>query len=687
MFLRRISPSLSHRISIFTATLAGLAVFVIGVSSWLATEYQQLQAYRALERKDLELGATQLGSRLRAIADRMTSVADSSLLATALMDSAGKELYLLPFLQGVRYVDGIPVSVLFVDFEGKEIASNGQGRFTDDDFAWLKRCIVASQEKSAILNDDGQAYLVGLELLTYTRTQEAQGALMYKVKVKDLAAELKASIHFEPLSAEQARNKKLLIAPVTAPNMLAGLPVSISRPVEPPSFDNHSWEVPLIYLVASLFSVLFVLIGSRKMGEVLTRDLRAVADFSADVVREGFSSKRLEITGTLEIRRLTSSMNVMLDRLHQQHLQLKQDSERRFRKLFEEMHSGFALFELSYPPASAQPQIRVIELNRAFEAITGISAQQALGKRIEDVGREVDPELLAMITRVAQTGESMEAERHDNELARYTELRVFSAGVGQIGALILDVTARKNAEIQLVEALKVAKSASQAKSSFLATVSHEIRTPMNGVIGMSELLLDSDLSDEQREYAQIIKSSAESLLTVINDVLDFSKIEAGKIQLENKPFKLRDTVAAVMSVLDISARDKQLAMNIQIDESVPTVMNGDEMRIRQVLLNLLGNAIKFTAHGGVTIKAGVVQAGESQRLRVEVVDTGIGIAQDKLSDLFVPFTQAESFVTRRFGGTGLGLSICKRFIELMGGQIGVTSQLEQGSNFWFEIPM
>ena len=329
--------------------------------------------------------------------------------------------------------------------------------------------------------------------------------------------------------------------------------------------------------------------------------------------------------------------------------------------------------------------------------VAEIILDRALASVHAESGKELEPHPRSGFNLHVGPGSCIRDEallrRCDNErVPVYLSLSPLWLEEGKLGMVLQlrDISQRLQVEHQVdkarVEAAAAARD-SELKSQFLATMSHEIRTPMNGVLGMLALLLDTTLDEEQRDLATTAHRSAEALLGILNDILDLSKLEAGRCELEALHLNLREAICDVLMIQQKNVSDRGLVLASEVAPDVPQIVVADPTRIRQVLMNLVSNAVKFTHRGSVTLQVKVAQTALGQSLVFEVIDTGVGIAADKIGRLFRPFTQADASTTRQFGGTGLGLTISKRLIEMMGGEIGVESLLGQGSTFRFVLPL
>ncbi|HEY0817758.1 MAG TPA: response regulator [Rhizobacter sp.] len=345
---------------------------------------------------------------------------------------------------------------------------------------------------------------------------------------------------------------------------------------------------------------------------------------------------------------------------------------------------------------SVDPRRRILGINTHAEREFGLSRDDVIGKSLQEaLGRRVaalaEPAMAEALGRQGMVEHSFALRNGEGRRrvvgTRYFALRDAQGEPTLLIALARDLTREREAEAELQRARDAAEHASQAKSQFLASMSHEIRTPMNGILGMTELLLGTALSDKQRRFVQSVYRSGESLLEIINDILDFSKIEAGKLELAEIDFSLRGVVEDTLELLAPRAHEKGLELSFREEPGLPQVVKGDPLRLRQVLTNLVANAIKFTEHGEVVVTLGMVPGQPAGRLVFGVHDTGIGIEAEALPRLFSAFIQGSVGMARRYGGTGLGLSISRQLVELMGGEIEVRSQPGVGSHFSFVLPL
>jgi len=366
-----------------------------------------------------------------------------------------------------------------------------------------------------------------------------------------------------------------------------------------------------------------------------------------------------------------------------------EESEARYRRLFENVPDG--VYESS-------PDGRILAANPALVRMLGFRSEEELCSGNLATQFYVDPFDRERTSRILeQTGELRNEElrlrRKDGiEIIVLENARAIYDGNGRLicyQGTITEITDRKRAEQDLREARDQALEASRLKSHFLANISHELRTPLGGVIGMIDLLADTQLSDDQREAVDAVRRSAQYLLGLINELLDFSEIEAGRLRMLDQPLRIRDVVAGTLELLTEKADKKGLRIVADVESSVPEQLTGDESRLRQVLLNLAGNAVKFTEKGEIRLRVSAPRRVGDDRvdILIEVSDTGIGISKEALPRIWEPFRQADGTTRRRYGGTGLGLSIVREIMNRMGGEAGCESELGAGSRFWVRCPM
>jgi two-component system, sensor histidine kinase and response regulator len=450
----------------------------------------------------------------------------------------------------------------------------------------------------------------------------------------------------------------------------------------------------LVVLAGIVAGATGTLVGDRRSFRYLL--VTALAPLPVGILLQGHA--RIQLIATLLIALFAWSM----DRVH-----------RRAHRTFAERVRATVLLESSRQElarqhayldaliASTPVAIAVLDggrsirgVNPAFETLFGYSVAEAIGATIDAL---IVPESLRSessdLEARARGGEivrvEVERRRKDGSpiQVRLSAAAVKATAEGALVALYEDISDRKAAEQAMRAARDLAERVAQARSAFLANMSHEIRTPMNAVLGFVELVLDTELAAEQRRALELVRSSSEALPTILNDILDYSKIEAEHLELESIPFDLPKVIHATATLLAVRAREKHLELTVDVPPEVPHLVRGDPTRLRQVLMNLIGNAIKFTEEGEVDVSAAWVGAhGDRAAVQFRVRDTGIGISEQQRATIFDEFTQADASMTRRYGGTGLGLAIARRLVALMGGALTVTSEVGRGSEFSFTLP-
>jgi len=470
-------------------------------------------------------------------------------------------------------------------------------------------------------------------------------------------------------------------------NDIYGKPALILKAEMPRRMYNRG-RISLLYFVCSLIlaGVVFGMAVLLLLDRTVVSRLSDLSQTVTSIAASGEPTKRLNCSGNDEISSLGNSIDSMLASLQVAQWQ-RQQAEGRYKAFMNNI------------PAIASIKNReglFLYVNGPMAKHYNIKSGDALGKTIahwlpEDLAEKIhrdDQEIFS-------TGRALQYERivpaRDGTEHHWLTFKfplLEPDGQLLVGTVSIDITDRKRAEAEARRAKEMAEAANRSKSEFLANMSHEIRTPLNGVIGMTDLALGTDLTAEQQEYLQIVKLSADSLLVVINDILDFSKIEAGKVELEKVDFDLHDLVEMTMKTLALRAEEKGLELLCDFSPDVPDAIQGDPTRLRQIILNLVGNSIKFTAEGEVHLQVALLAEKDAAPfLQFTVSDTGIGISREQQKTIFEPFTQADSSTTRKFGGTGLGLSICTHLVRIMGGEMWVESELGRGTKFHFKLPL
>ncbi|NEX59626.1 PAS domain-containing hybrid sensor histidine kinase/response regulator [Noviherbaspirillum galbum] len=678
-------PSLARTFAASAAVMTAMALLVTAIMSFWIVNRERESANLVIARNQANFNADRVGQLLKILSDRVEEIAINPIMANGLIDSTGREAYLVPYLQAQQNINGAPVGILFTDFEGNEIARNGNHPFSEVELMWLRRKLEAGEDGVAIMEAPDGAVLLGAEMLRYARTHTPEGALLYKIRLSDVERSTGAQIHWVGDGQHHAAegHPEQVIAPI---------PVSLPRRFNAIKLDVHvkqdylrqepAWFDILVFVSVAALICIGVFGVAFRLAQRLTRDLRDLEGFARTVSLEAVGARRALPGRSAEVSSLAESTNRMLDRLREQHAELQSEKEKFFQM-------ANTISQLAW---MTDAEGKVLWMNDRWHAYTGTVPSDP--NTLERWHLHLDPEgAKDLLDRWQETMRLGRVDRHTARLrgadgvyrSFYTNIAPFRNSEGRITHWFgtqTDVS-------ELERAKQEAEAAARTKSQFLANMSHEIRTPMNTVIGMAELALRLDPKGKLRDYLGKIQESGQHLLAIIDDILDFSKIEAGRLDLEEIPFDLRTAVAEVAALFRDKALEKGLRFAVDVADDVPAVVTGDALRLKQVLINLVGNAIKFTPRGHVLLRVRMADETSAGKVMVhfEVEDSGIGMDEIQAGKLFNPFQQGDSSTTRNYGGSGLGLAISKRLAEQMGGSVGVSSVLDQGSRFWFTVAL
>jgi PAS domain S-box-containing protein len=796
--LKPIKGSLTRRFAVAAAMLATFALVLITLPSLWLVQHQHDSAVRVLNQKEAEFHATSVSRALYSVASRLTEMANSSILATGLVDSAGRETYLTPFLNSVQQIGGIPVQILFTDFEGQIISGNGIALLTDAQMAWARQQLKASKRTATIFIGDQGPELLAVELIGYNRTQTAEGALFYKLALNELLPSASTRFLWE---AQQTRSsaENTALVPVDTPSIFAHLALQLEEEQSFPS-ANLVPQYAIIFITALILAGLVFILGWR-LALTLTQDLRRLERFSSAVVKRGFSSQRAEASDSTEVAGLAQSINHMLDRLHEQHTLLQQETQK-FHQLantipqlawmanpdgeihwynkrwyeytgthFEQMeewgweqvlHPAFLSavrtswnesvttgkpFEMAFPLRAAdgsyytffttalplrdatgkviqwfgtntdvtpleeaenalresqtrlkegmvaarmvvwdwEHNSKMVRLSENALAVLGCSTASAA-----ELWKCLHPDDLTLLhaarkDAIEHTGryhQLVRFTRPDNHELRWIEIRGTvqkdaSGEVYSIRGVFLDVTERKRAEEELLEA-------DRRKDEFLAMLAHELRNPLAPISAAAQLLKIAQYDEKMVvRTSDIIARQVAHMTGLVDDLLDVSRVTRGLVKLDAEPVYIKDVINDAVEQVQPLIRSRGHRLTLDLPDEAAMV-NGDYKRLIQVLANLLNNAAKYTPENGALALRMQLEA---QQVILSVTDSGIGIRPEMLPRVFELFTQAERTSDRAQGGLGLGLALVKSLVELHGGKVTADSKgIGQGATFTVHLP-
>jgi PAS domain S-box-containing protein len=685
------------------------SLLIGGGSFWVVYRLFQQQVQMQL-RSDLQRVSQEVEHLLADATITLQQLSANSLLSNGLVDSIGRETYLKPFFLEQRLAKQPHTDLLLVDFQGRVLfSSSAATSHITFDSSLIVRALTESISLAAISEDN---ILVIVYPIIFPVTGTTEGALVYRVQLTPLVQDIdkRFNVLFTlncqdcQISNEQINDQRLIKqdAILALPSPLDRLAFKITVAQMKSQMLAPLYEMIQWYIGFAMVLLLAATWLARRIASQVTFGLFSlVKDANAIMHADDLVDHLMMIQSDDEIGQLALALNHLIKRLRQFYMELEDKVTDRTTALIQaeaiaRQSSNYArsLIEASLDPlVTISSQGKITDVNQATERVTGLFREQLIGTDFSDYFTDSDKASRGyqQAFSIGKITDFPLTIRHVS--GQFTSV-IFNASVyyndnGEVQGILAaarDVSRQNQIENELVQAKILAESANKVKSEFLANMSHEIRTPMNAIIGLSHLVLNKKVSPEIRDYLEKIYSSSNSLLSILNDILDFSKLEAGRLNIDCSSFELDEMLDNIYNLFADRATEKCLDFRMDVAPDVPRNLIGDALRLQQILINLLGNAIKFTEHGKVMLKITVQQLNSLQaQLLFCVTDTGIGMTEHDREKLFQPFNQVDGSITRRFGGTGLGLAISHNLLQLMGSEFSVVSVPGKGTSFSFEL--
>lgn len=718
--------NLSQKITLLTVGITIAFTFILGLTSFSYIRSNLVeQISNDISQEALSFQAP-IQSFLSELNHNIQSMSGNLLVVNALTDSVGRELYIVPFLKGYKTPLDIPFHLALLDFEGKPITPKQRLRTaTSSNEALITTTISKEVSYAAIIKDNDTSSLLLAYPVFYGATGRAEGILVLEISLFEILSKIvnydHTTDHYflglnqgsEPLMEFGVKSEKDFHSvhnPLNLPQELQELQLNIEYGESLAEALMPIKKVTRVYSVCGVFIFCMITLISRWAAKKITNPIISLSQIVNQVAKTGHPSAEFDTNQTGEVGVLAKSFKTMLSRLAEAQNSLESQVEERTKELLSEIEERIKTekalllsqrewentFNSMNDIVTIQDEdMRIVKANRVAYDVFQVELGELEGKYCYEVFRGGNspcsncPELITINERETHGGTITNEKLGKIFYVTSSPILDENGEFTHIVHIAKDITKQKEIELKMAEAHQQAEAANMAKSEFLANMSHDIRTPMNGIIGMTRLALDTTLTPEQHNYLEKIKLSAEGLLGLLNDILDLSKIEAGQLLIENNNFSLPSLLDNTISMMTFAAQEKGLELILQSDALGESVfVKGDELRIRQILVNLIGNSIKFTEKGSVTLKVIPENRDDNQLgLHFMVIDTGVGIPADKQETIFSSFSQVNSSTTRKFGGTGLGLAISKQLVEMMGGRIWCESSEGRGAQFHFTVAL